>query len=250
MLSSKSADNHPLVRKLQSIGALDREELEAVRQLPIVVRDIRRGHDIVREGDRPLQCCVVMEGFTLRYKVIEEGKRQILSFHTPGDIPDLQSLHLKVMDHSLAALSPMKAGFVQHADMRDLCLRYPRITSLLWRDTLIDGAIFREWLTGVGRRDATTRIAHLFCEVYARLDAIGLTEDGAARFPITQVELSDALGLTDVHVNRSLSVIKAQGLLSIKGGTLTIIDWDRLKVLGHFDPTYLHIDPAAVQEPV
>src|SRR5215218_4848801 len=121
--------------------------------------------DIVREGDRPTHCCLVIEGFTCRYKFTEEGKRQIFSFHTPGDIPDLQTLHLRVMDHNIATIVDSTVGFIAHEPLRALCEKFPRVASALWRDTLIDSSIFREWMVGLGRRDARQRVAHLFCEM-------------------------------------------------------------------------------------
>ena len=101
--------------------------------------------------------------------MVEGGKRQIFAFHTPGDTPDLQSIHLSVMDHSLATLVPSKVAFIPHEHVRALIRTHPRIGDIFWRDTLIDAAIFREWMVGMGRRSAYTRIAHLLCEVFVRL---------------------------------------------------------------------------------
>lgn len=170
-----------------------------------------------------------------------QGKRQIVSFNLPGDVPDLQSLHLKVIDNSVATIRPCSVGFITHEDLRAICERYPRITAVFWRETLIDAAIFREWVLNVGRRESYTRMAHVFCELLTRLRAVDLVEDHACDLPITQSEFADALGVTNVHVNRVIQQMRADGLIELSGDRLNIPDWDRLKEVGEFDPTYLHL---------
>jgi CRP-like cAMP-binding protein len=171
----------------------------------------------------------------------EAGKRQIFSFHIPGDIPDLQSLHLDVMDHNLGTLALCKLAFVPHPAMRALMRGFPRIGDAFWRDTLIDGAVFREWMIGIGRREAYTRVAHLLCELYVRLRAVGLTNGHAYEMPITQAELGDALGLSTVHVNRTLQELRGDGLIRTTSGTVAVLDWEALRNAGEFDETYLHL---------
>ncbi len=235
--------SHPLIRKLESIFTLSEEEKQSLVSLPMQVQDLRADQDIVREGDRVSRSCLLLDGFACRYKMTAEGKRQIMSFHIPGDVPDLQSLHLKTMDHSLQTLTPAKVGFITHEAVEDLCRRYPRIASALWRDTLIDAAIFREWMIGIGRRDAYARVAHLLCEFLERMRAVGLAEDHSCPMPITQGEIGDALGLSTVHANRTLQELRKAGLISLKGYTFTALDWEGLQKAGEFDPTYLHLDP-------
>jgi CRP-like cAMP-binding protein len=196
----------------------------------------------VRDGDRPSRSCLVLDGFAATYKMTGDGKRQIMAFHSPGDIPDLQSLQLKVLDSSLGTLTACKVGFIQHEVLRDLCRRYPRINDALWRETLINAAIFRRWMTNIGRRDAYNRIAHLFCEWIVRLRAVGLVRDRVCDFPMTQNELADATGISTVHVNRVLQELRGNGLITLKAGTLTILDWEQLKQAGDFDAAYLHLD--------
>jgi CRP-like cAMP-binding protein len=240
--STENPNVHPLIRKLESIVDLSSEEREALELLPMIARDLRADQDIAREGDRPSQCCTIVEGFALRYKIMEGGKRQIFSFHIPGDTPDLQSLHLSVMDHSLATLTPCKLAFIPHDALRALIGAHPRIGDILWRDTLIDAAVFREWMVGMGRRSAYTRIAHLQCEVFMKLQVVGLAKDYSCLFPTTQAEIGDALGLSTVHVNRSLKQLRTERLIgSHKKGTLTILDWEGLQKAGEFDRAYLHI---------
>jgi CRP-like cAMP-binding protein len=192
-------------------------------------------------GDRPSRCCLILSGFACTYKVTAQGKRQTVSFSIAGDIPDLQSLHLKVLDNSVATMSPCSVGFIAHEDLRELCTRYPRITAAFWRETLIDGAIFREWVMNVGRREGASRMAHVMCELMVRLKAVGMVKDHACDLPITQGEFADALGFTTVHVNRVLQQLRAEGLIVTEGTRLTIPDWEKLKLVGEFDSTYLHL---------
>jgi CRP-like cAMP-binding protein len=237
----------PLVRKLESIFDLSEAEKEAALALPADVRRVKTGQDLVREGDRPSRCCLILDGFLCRYAVTGEGKRQIVAFHIRGDIPDLESLHLKTMDHSLAALEPSTVAFLTHEDLRRLIRQHPRIGHAFWRDTLIDAAVFREWMMGIGRRDAHGRIAHLMCERFVRLMTVDMAKGTSFRWALTQAEVGDALGLSNVHVNRVLQDMRADGLISLAGGFLTIHDWPRLKEIGEFNTTYLHIrDPMPV----
>jgi CRP-like cAMP-binding protein len=241
-MSLESLSIHsPLVAKLETLMQLTDEERRAVTELPMIVRDLREDHDIVREGDRPTQACLLIEGFAHRYQAMGDGRRQIMSFHIPGDIPDLLSIHLSVMDHNLGTLAPSKCGFISHQNLRGLIAAHPRIGDAFWRDTLIDGAIFRTWLTGIGRRNAYARIAHLLCELVTRMRAVGLQNGNSVRLPLTQEEIGDALGLSTVHVNRVVQQLRADGLITWHAKALTVNDWEGLKRAGEFDPTYLHL---------
>jgi CRP-like cAMP-binding protein len=236
-----SSTLHPLIVKLETIAPVSDEERHAILGLAMTVRDLREDQDIVRDQDRPSQCCLILQGFTCRYKLLPGGKRQIFSFHIPGDIPDLQSLHLEVMDHNLGTLVPSKVAFIPHEAIRKFIRAHPRIGDIFWRDTLIDAAVFREWIANVGRREAYQRIAHLLCELYVRLKAIGLANGRTYALPITQAELADATGLSTVHVNRSLQKLRGDGLIRSAKRSVVIEDWDGLRAAGEFDPTYLHL---------
>src|SRR5215213_7354518 len=171
----------PLIHKLESILVLSEDEKDVLRKLSGTIKTVGSRQDLVREGDRPHECCLLLEGFAYRYKLTETGKRQIFSFHIPGDIPDLQSLHMDVMDHSLSSLTACKAMFIPHETVRDLVRRCPRIGDAFWRDTLIDAAVFREWILNLGRREAHWRMAHLLCELYVRLRAAHPRHQGHGR---------------------------------------------------------------------
>lgn len=226
---------------------LTSEERAALEALPMLTAQIDANQDIVREGDRPSRCFAVLSGIAGTYKSTRAGKRQVLSYHVPGDVPDFQSLHLGVLDITIATVSPCRVGFVQHEAVRALLRAQPRLVDVFWRATLIDAAIVREWMLNTGRREAYARMAHLFCELVTRLGAVGLAPDLSCELPMTQPELADALGITPVHVNRTIRDLKTAGLISLRSRRLTVHDWNGLAAAAEFDPTYLHLrryDPA------
>jgi CRP-like cAMP-binding protein len=231
----------PLIRKLESIAPLEDDEKQALISLPVTVRNIKRDQDIVREQEQASHCCLIIDGLVYGYKIVSGGKRQIFSFYIPGDIPDLQSLHFEIMDRNLASLTASKVAFIPHEALRAFIRSHPRIGDIFWRETLIQAAIFREWMAGIGRRDACSRMAHLFCELFIRLGAVGLTDGNGYRMPITQAVLADALGLSTVHVNRSLQRLRRSGLIRTLNGRIHIENWNQLQETGDFEPTYLHL---------
>jgi CRP-like cAMP-binding protein len=231
----------PLIRRLETITSLSEDEKMAILDLPARVVELRADTDIVREGDRPSQCCLLVQGFLCRYKNLADGKRQIMAFYVPGDIPDLLSLHIDVMDHSLATIVPSKVAFIPHDALGRLIDQNSRIAKALWRDTLIDASTFREWVVNVGSRDAYSRIAHLICEMFMKLKAVGLSNGNSFEFPITQAEIGDATGLSTVHVNRSIQELRKNGLIILEKSRCTIPDLSRLEEAAMFDPTYLHL---------
>jgi CRP-like cAMP-binding protein len=241
MMSNARSSANPIVRKLSLSRPLTDDETAAIENLPMHVMEIRAGQDIVREGDRPSRACALLDGFAFTYKSTPKGKRQIMSFHVPGDLPDLQSLHLHVLDNSLSTLNACKVGFVPHEALRILCNNHPRLAASLWRETLIDAAIFREWLVNIGRREGVSRMAHLLCEFTTRLKAVAGHADEEIHLPMTQSQLGDATGLSSVHTNRVLQALRREGAISLKGTRLTILDWNKLREIGQFEPSYLHL---------
>ncbi|HZH50729.1 MAG TPA: Crp/Fnr family transcriptional regulator [Microvirga sp.] len=230
-----------LVRKLAQRDELSHEEKRILRDIIVRIKEYRADEDMIREGDRPTESTLLLEGFAARYKGLANGKRQITALHVPGDFVDLHSFLLKTMDHGIVALTPCRAGAVPHEALREISERHPHLARLLWLNTLVDGAIHREWIVAMGRRPAPGQMAHLFCELFLRLQAVGLTEDHSFRLPLTQAELGDTLGLSTVHVNRVLQELRADGLISWRGDTVEIEDWDGLVRVAEFDPAFLNL---------
>jgi CRP-like cAMP-binding protein len=231
----------PLARKLSRFFALNDAELQIVHGLNTRIVSLPADKEVIREGDRPTDCNLLLDGIVCRYMTLTDGRRQIVAFHFPGDIFDAQSFLLNQMDHSILALTHCRIAMISHDMLRRVFDDYPRIALAVWKDSLIDAAIFRQWVTNVGRRDALARTAHLLCETYARMASVGLVTENSVPWPMTQVELADALGISAVHVNRTLQQLRKMGVASIERQRLTIHDWPRLKAIADFDSTYLHL---------
>jgi CRP-like cAMP-binding protein len=200
-----------------------------------------RGDHLIREGDIPKAIFLLREGWAARYKMLPDGRRQILAFLIPGDICDLHVFLRKKMDHGVVVLSPGSAVAIAPETMKRVIDAYPTIARALSWTTLVDQAVLREWLTSVAQRDALAKTAHLFCEIWLRLRAVGLVEERRFALPMTQVDLGDALGLTSVHVNRQLQRMRTEGLIKLERQELTISDPTQLAALCGFDPNYLHM---------
>lgn len=236
-----------LVLKLETHIPLPPAERQKLLNLPLTLKRFEAGQDVVREGELTKQCCLVAEGLVCRYKIVGDGVRQILSLHLPGDIPDIHSLLIERMDHSLGALTPAVVGLIPHDAVRALTRASYRISEAFWRETLIESSIYREWMVGIGRRSAPSRIAHLLCEFITKMTAIGLSDGVTCNLPLTQPEIADALGLSTVHMNKKLREIREAKLIRLRANRLTILDWRGLCELADFDPDYLHLQPGAAK---
>ena len=232
-----------LIRKLERFARLTEEERAALARVGSRnVKAFGTREDIVHEGDRPRVVNIILDGFACRYKSLEDGRRQIVGFFTPGDICDPRVFILKEMDHSIGSLGPVRFAEVGEEAMMEVMNASPRISQAMWWSTMVEEAIAREWIMNVGQRSATERMAHLLCELFIRLRAVGLTSDDGVDLPMTQVELADALGLSSVHINRTLQDLRASGLIIWKGKRLTIPDLRALQAVAMFNPNYLHLD--------
>jgi len=229
-----------MLAKLTRLGGLDEEDRAAIRSLRFRVEDVPVGRLLVRTGDVPSECCVLVEGYACRHKSTGGGARQIVSFHLPGDILDVQHLQLARADHDVETISACKIAWVAASELRNLLRDHPKINDALWRDALIDASIFREWVLNVGRRDAASRIAHMLCEFATRREAAGLGSAERFELPMTQEQIADATGLTVVHVNRTLQALAGRGVIERSGRDIRIKDWGRMREVADFDPAYLH----------
>ena len=229
-----------LIARLHAIASLSEAGADRVAALPITVQNLAGGRTIVHDGEEIDQCCILVDGYLYRHKIGPEGKRQIVSWHVPGDIPDLYSLHLHPMDHNITTLGPAVVGFVKHEPFRAMLANSPNLTDIFWRETLVDSAVFREWVVSLGKRSALARIAHMLCELVSRLDVVGLVKGDSFQFPASQTDIADATGMTPVHANRMIQQLRANELIEWDGAAITIRDPARLKEVGEFDESYLH----------
>ncbi len=233
-----------LFRRLNTVTGLEDADIAAIRALPINVRDWEAGRTVVSDGSRPAECVLIIEGFCVRAKTTVTGQRQILSIHIPGEIPDLLSLHLHQMDHDLVAVVRSTLGFISHASLRALTRANPNVTDVLWRDTLIDAAIFREWIVNVGQRPAASRLAHTVVELRHRLAVTGRASGDTFEMPLTQEQIGETLGVTPVHANRIIRQLRDDSVVDISRGRVTVLDEAKLADLAQFDDRYLHQGPS------
>ncbi len=236
-----------LIRKLERRSVLDDADRAAILALPFTVRTYQPSAYLVREGEPPKPyCSFITAGFAFRQKLTAEGARQIVSFHLPGDILDLQNLFLTISDHSIQALGLLEVVEIPRESMQKLALDYPGVGRGLWIDGLIDASVFREWVLNVGRRPARAQIAHILCEFAVRMQAAGIATVEDYELPMNQEQLGDAVGLTSVHVNRTLRSLVADGLIKYDRRKLSILDWDGIREVGDFSSLYLHLDQVAM----
>jgi CRP-like cAMP-binding protein len=231
---------HPLLAKIERSIVLTAPERAVLHDLPYMVEKVKVGDGPIWAGDRPTRSFLVLEGLLSTSKAIRDGELQITAFHIPGDMPDLQSLHLEVLDSDIGALTNCTLAFTSHSDLRRLCAEHPRLAAVLWRVTLVDASVTREWVVNVGQRQALSRLAHLFCELMTRMEAVGLVHDGGCYLGLTQTDLREATGLSSVHIHRTLQELRERSLLTFGQGRLTILDWAALARLGDFRTDYLH----------
>ncbi|HYD39064.1 MAG TPA: Crp/Fnr family transcriptional regulator [Allosphingosinicella sp.] len=234
----------PMLRKLEYWGAFSPSDHGALLALPYTLRTFEPRHHIVREGDIATHACVLRSGFAFRHKIVGSGGRQILAIHMTGDLIDLQNSLLGFADHGVQALTTAEVALIPREAIVKLAFDRPAIGMALWKDTLVDGSIFREWVANVGRRDARTRLAHLLCEFALRLEATGEGELTRWELPMTQEHLGDCTGLTSVHINRTLKGLERDELISRSSRSVTIENWKRLAEAGDFESGYLHLGDA------
>jgi CRP-like cAMP-binding protein len=232
----------PLAQRLSAhveLSDVDRNLIRAATGK--TVRTAVAHHDIVREGDRPLAVKVILDGWAMRYKQLPDGRRQILALMIPGDLGGANAFVQDAVDHSIAALTPLRYAEIARSDFETLMESSPRIAKALWWSSLVTVSIQREWTTNIGQRQAYERIAHLLCETFTRLQSVGLTRGDSCEFPLTQGDIADATGLTPVHVNRMIQAMRQDGLLELRNKRLTIRDYPKLRQVAMFNPAYLHL---------
>ena len=231
----------PLFRKLSYWMKLTDADRSALFALRHTVKKMEANHYIVREGDRAEFSCLMLSGFSIRHKIVAGGYRQIVAIHMKGEMVDLQNSLLGTADHSVQMLTAGKVAMLPREDVDRIAFDRPNIGRAMWIDTLVDASIFREWIANVGRRNARTRVAHVLCEFALRLKVAGLGELNDYDLPMTQEQLADVLGLTPVHVNRTLKSLEADGLIARHKRSVTIASWENLRRAGDFNPLYLHL---------
>ncbi len=231
---------NPLVAKLERFVSLGFDEVASIDALCRERRKLPADHLIIEEGSRPDHVCMILHGFAYRYKTLAGGRRQILGYLVPGDLCDVHFAVFDRLDHSIAALGDCQVVEMPIAALLDLIARHPSIERGLALAALVDRSILHEWLLNIGQRNAYQKLSHFFCEMSARLEAIGhVNGDGSLDLPLNQAALADTIGLTLVHINRTLQRMRSEGLIALRGRRLTIQDQQRLAAIAGFEKDYL-----------
>lgn len=204
---------------------------------------------VTRRGDRVRESMLLIEGAMCRYLDARDGYRQLLAYHVPGDFVDMHGYTLHRLDHDVATIVESRVAMVPHERIDAIMRDHPELAKLLWRSTLLDAAMHREWIFRLGRLDAAGRLAHFLCEVHARMATIGRVRNGAFALPLTQQDIGEACGLTSVHVNRTLRSLREQGVADVARGEARIGDARQLARIGEFDADYLYLDDGPWGEP-
>ena len=233
--------DNPWARKLGQVGALHPDDADLLNRLVASPTHYRADEDIIRVGDTPTHVNIILSGWACRYKILRNGQRQIVALLLPGDICDLTVFLLRAMDHSIGSMTATTVAKVSREDMLSILANRPNLTRSLWWSSLQDEAILREWIVGLGRRGSYQRTAHLLYELYLRLQGVGFVEESTFTLPMTQTQLSDILGMTNVHLNRVLQRMRSEGLITLQGKSLHFLDGERIRSAAAFDVDYLHL---------
>ena len=232
------------LHRLELRSKLDDDERAAILSLPGTPVAHAAHRDIVRPGQHLDYATLIVSGLAARFDRLADGSRQTTAIHIPGDMADLHSVPVPHAGWGIEALIDTEVLQVPHEALRALAVRHSRLAFALWRDTIVDASILAKWISALGRRSAIERLAHLYCEMGVRLDQAGLDDRNDFRLPMTQMQLAEVLGITAVHLNRSLQSLRAKGLVDVRGQRVRVLDPPGLIAIAEFDPQYLLLDPA------
>lgn len=232
----------PFLQRLESRSRLTNEERQAILDLPFHPRHVGANQDFVQQGECVTHSSFILEGMVGTFGQNKRGERQITALFLDGDMIDLNTVVLPEALAALQALVPTTILQVPHSALREAADHHPGIAEAFWRECVIDASILNEWVVNVGRRDARSRLAHLFCEIACRTGRTKIEDGYRFPFPVTQFQLADMLGLTPVHVNRTLRGLRDDRLVEVAHRTGTILNWDGLAQIGEFDASYLRLD--------
>ena len=206
------------------------------------VRLVEARQVLVKAGEPLSNSTLLLTGFMARYMDDRAGHRQMVALHLPGDFVDLHAFPLQYLDHDIGTLTPCEIATVPHDRLTSITEKAPHLARMLWFSTLVDAAMHREWIFRLGRLDATGRMAHFLLECWVRMRAAGIAQEPEFRLPMTQTDFAETLGLTSVHVSRTLSAMRKAKLADVSEGVVRLIDIPALTRAGEFSPDYLYLN--------
>jgi CRP-like cAMP-binding protein len=234
-----NSETFPLIDKLGSYLPLSSVEIEFLRDLHGRKRRFGRRRDIIAQGRPYRSIFILCSGFVCRYRILPGGKRQVLNLVLPGDLIGFPTCFFENAINSLSSLTEVAVATVPFQAFYDLFARFPRVAVALYWCSAHEAAIYSEHLINIGRRSAYERLAHLILELLMRLHAVGLAKELSYSLPLTQELIADVLGLSGPHVSRMLRSLREEGLVTIEGHRLTVVDVESLTLLAGFEGDYL-----------
>lgn len=229
------------VNRLEVLSPLSNEDREECLRLPGDIVQVRANSDILKPGADPTHCFLVVEGIIGRFTQFRDGRRQITAVHIPGDMADVHAIAAPLAGSPLQALATSTLIRYPLTALRALARSRPAVSEAFWAYSAVDAATVTLWAANLGTRNAAQRMAHLLCEIGLRFEDSGRGDRLNFNLDLTQGQLGDALGLTPVHVNRTLRALRTQGLVEFSNRNCRIHDWDALVATGDFDRNYLRI---------
>lgn len=228
--------------KLRARHPISRAEEQVIRGLISETRKVEAGKTVIHAGEKLNASTLLLDGIMSRFKDLRSGARQITELHVAGDFADMHSFTLKRLDHNIGSLTECTVGTVPHERIRRMVEAHPRLGRIYWFGTNLDAAIHREWEVSLGLRSASQRLAAFICEMHVRLGLVGLTSGASFALDLTQAEMAECMGITNVHANRSLKLLRELGLVTLRPRHVLILDQDGLRRHADYDPGYLYLD--------
>ena len=230
----------PLTLKLARLVVLSPAEAAVLGEFQASPRRVARGREIIIEGRKYDGLLTLLGGAAVRYRVLPDGRRQVLNVVLPGDFIGFPGCFFENALYSIAALDDCTVSPVSFARFLGLIETHPRLAAAIFWSLSCEAAMYAEHLIGVGRRSALERVAHFLLEMLTRLQAIGLADESSYRLPLTQEIVADALGLSVQYVNQTLRQLREAKLASVERQQVTILDFDALATLADFERTYIN----------
>jgi len=232
------------IRFLQRRDTLSDQDLSRLRAVRTEHVAFGPGEQIVSADRAEKRSCMMLRGLSARSHQLvgRTDERVITALNVPGDFVDLHGFVLAGLEHSVIAVGSAEVEFIDHAELTEITENFPHLTRLLWMATLIDAAVHRQWLVAAASLRSSAHLAHLLCEIYTRLNAVGAAANHQFSLPLLQRELADILGYSPIHVNRAVRDLRDRGLIRWSGADVNILDWKGLSTLARFDPSYLDME--------
>lgn len=233
-------DRH--LAKVRARSEISTEEEQAIRASVSEYRDYPADKVIIPAYVQQDHSTLLLDGIMCRFKDLRNGSRQVTELHVAGDFVDLHSFTLKYLDHDIMTLTPSRVALVPHKNLQEMTEAFPRLARMYWFQTNVDAAVHREWELSLGRRSALARVAVVLSELQIRLQIVGLADESGYDLPLTQTDIAECMGLTNVSVNRCLRQLREEGVLEYQEGRVAVTNRDRLWQIAEYDKRYLYLD--------